>query len=543
MPTLPPPINALVTPLLTDLYQITMTYAFWKNGRHNDAATFELFFRKNPFRGEFTIFCGLDEVLKFVDNFRFSDDDIAYLRESPSLKNCDPDFWEYLRNIDCSQVTVCALKEGTIAFPRIPLIVVRGPLGIGQLLETTLLTLVNYPSLLTTNAARMVLAAEEENAAKHKKKPVCVEFGLRRAQGPDGGFSASKYSAVGGFVGTSNVQAGKMLGLKIAGTHAHSFVQAYRHLDEVKTLTAMDKKTGEQVVLLPRVLKYRQENEDHYKLTNDGELAAFIAYASAFPEAFLCLIDTYDTIKSGVRNFCLVSLVLDDLGYTPLGVRLDSGDLAYLSRRCAKVFSDMKRPFFGTLDIVASNDINEEVLRALNKEGHAVTVFGIGTNLVTCQAQPALGCVYKLVEISGVPRIKLSQDIEKVLIPGQKKPYRLYGVDGWPLLDLMVQEGEEAPIDGVRILCRDPFVERKRAAVTPSKVVPLHQEFYKNGESLIPIPDLYETKRYVQAQLACIRTDVLRPINPAPYKVSVSQNLFTFLHDLWQEETPVAEIS
>jgi nicotinate phosphoribosyltransferase len=558
MPTLPPPLNTLVTPLLTDLYQLTMTYAHWKNGRADDPATFELFFRKNPFGGEFTIFCGLDEVLKFVDNYKFSEDDIDYLRQTPSLKHCDPAFWDFLRNIDCSSITIYAMKEGTLAFPRIPLIVVEGPLGITQLLETTLLTLVNYPSLLATNAARMVVASKEENAycgssnrknsksnlkeAVEPRKPRCIEFGLRRAQGPDGGFSASKYSAIGGFVATSNVQAGKLVGLSIAGTHAHSFVQAYGTLEEVSKMTLMDKKVGDEKVILPLVLSYRQEYGDRYMTTNDGELAAFIAYASAFPDTFLCLIDTYDTLASGLLNFCLVSLVLDDLGYTPRGVRLDSGDLAYLSLKCADKFNEFDRAFFAALDIVASNDINEEVLHALNKQGHAITVFGIGTNLVTCQAQPALGCVFKLVEIDGKPRMKLSQDIEKVLIPGKKKPYRLYGVDGWPLLDLLVRSDEEIPQVGQRLICRHPFVERKRAAVTASKVEALHHVFYQNGKPTMDFPTLEETKAYVQEQLSHLRTDILRPINPTPYKVSVSQDLFTFLHDLWQAESPVAEI-
>ena len=492
MPTLPPPFNTLVTPLLTDLYQLTMTYAHWKNGRVDDPAIFELFFRKNPFGGEFTIFCGLDEVLKFVDNYKFSEGDIDYLKQTPALKNCDPAFWDFLRNIDCSNVTIYAMKEGTLAFPRIPLIVVEGPLGIAQLLETTLLTLVNYPSLLATNAARMVVASKQENAynnnAKNKKddgdttaaknkQPRCVEFGLRRAQGPDGGFSASKYSAIGGFVGTSNVQAGKLVGLNIAGTHGHSYVQAYSALDEVCELTILEKKTGAETLILPLVLRYRQDYGEKYVSTNDGELAAFIAYASAFPDTFLCLIDTYDTLASGLLNFCLVSLVLDDLGYTSRGIRLDSGDLAYLSLKCAAQFKQFDRPFFAALDIVASNDINEEVLHALNKQGHAITVFGIGTNLVTCQAQPALGCVFKLVEIDGKPRMKLSQDIEKVLIPGKKKPYRLYGIDGWPLLDLLVRSDEEAPKVGQRLLYRHPFVERKRVAVTASKVEELQHVF------------------------------------------------------------------
>jgi len=552
MSTLPRPTNTLVTALLTDLYQITMAYAYWKSARHDDPAIFELFFRKNPFRGEYTVFCGLDEVLRHVDNFKFTVDDIEYLKHVPALERCDAGFWEYLLNLDCSDVTVEAMKEGTLAFPRIPLLVIKAPLGLGQLLETTLLTLINFPSLIATNAARMVVAARDRpmpttvptNIPKQCLQiPKCVEFGLRRAQGPDGGFSASKYASVGGFVATSNVQAGKLLGLNVSGTHAHSFVQAFLSFNEVEKLAiVVDNK---DVLLLPLVLKYRETLGDMYLSTNDGELAAFIAYACAFPHSFLCLIDTYDTLSSGLLNFCLVAMALDDLGYPSNGIRLDSGDLAYLSLECAKKFHEIakERPSFADLQIVASNDINEEVLQSLNKQGHGVTVFGIGTNLVTCQAQPALGCVYKLVEISGQPRIKLSEDIEKVLIPGEKHPYRLYGANGMPLLDVLISHGEAAPVAGERVLCRHPFIERKRAAVTASKIVPLHHVVFAKGKVMIDLPTLQETKDYVADQLKLMRPDILRYINPTPYKVSVSNTLFQFLHDLWQAESPVVELS
>lgn len=529
-----------------------MAYAHWKNNRHNDAAVFELFFRKNPFRGEYTIFCGLDECIKFVSNFSFSSEEIEYLKSTPALSRCDEGFWKYLQELDCSQVKLYAMREGTVAFPRVPLLVIEAPLGVGQLLETTLLTLVNYPSLIATNAARMVLAASRRSRGdqsssttlypQQRKDPKCVEFGLRRAQGPDGGFSASKYSAVGGFVATSNVQAGHLLGLAVAGTHAHAFVQAYRSLDEVKDLTCPMEHEGDDVKLLPRVLEYRQRLGVAYQATNDGELAAFIAYAAAFPASFLCLIDTYDTLRSGLLNFVLVALVLDDCGYKAKGVRLDSGDLAYYSLECAKVFASQDRAFFQDVDIVASNDINENVLHSLKEQGHAITLFGIGTNLVTCQAQPALGCVYKLVQINGVPRMKLSQDIAKVLIPGLKNAFRLYGADGWPLLDVMVGKEEEAvPQAGQRFLCRHPFDERKRAYVTPTRVAPLHSLVFDYGK-VEEMPSLTETKQYVQEQLQSLRPDILRYANPTPYKVSVSDALYTFLHNLWQSETPVAEL-
>ena len=312
------------------------------------------------------------------------------------------------------------------------------------------------------------------------------------------GFSATKYSLIGGFDSTSNVLAGKILGVPIVGTHAHAFVQAHVGLEDAKDVSL--NVNGERVFLLPRVLEYRNEIlGGDWKSTNDGELAAFINYAGAFPESFLALVDTYDTLHSGVRNFILVALVLNDLGYTPKGIRLDSGDLSYLSLEASKMFRDMAakfdRQFFKKQIISASNDINEEVLYALNKQGHAITLFGIGTNLVTCEGQPALGCVYKLVEINGKPRMKVSQAIEKVLIPGRKDAYRLYGENGWPLLDLMICKADEEPEAGKRILCRHPFDEKKRVAVIPKKVVKLHKLVFDGDRGIVvDLPTIEKSK-------------------------------------------------
>ena len=305
----------------------------------------------------------------------------------------------------------------------------------------------------------------------------------------------------------------------------------------------------DMVRLLPMALKYREEIGWHD--TNEGELAAFVGYACSFPNGFLCLIDTYDTLQSGLRNFILVALALDDLGYTPRGVRLDSGDLSYLSLECEYVFHEMAdrfgREFFLDLDIVASNDINENILHSLNKQGHAITMFGIGTNLVTCQSQPSLGCVYKLVEVDGKPRIKLSNDMEKVLIPGRKVAYRLFGEAGWPLLDLLVGVGEpDQPTAGKRTLCLHPFMEQKRVAVVPKRVVRLHSLVFdgRNGGVVLPgqLCSLGETRQYVNDQVNHTRPDLLRYVNPGEYKVSISEPMFRFLHKLWHTETPVLEL-
>ena len=368
--------------------------------------------------------------------------------------------------------------------------------------------------------------------------------------------------------------AGKLLDLPIAGTHAHSFVQSYTSLDLVEGLAvrrlgkkgvggAEEKGEGggenddddddamedDMVRLLPMALRYREETGWHD--TNEGELAAFVGYACSFPNGFLCLIDTYDTLQSGLRNFVLVALALDDLGYTPRGIRLDSGDLSYLSLECEYVFHEMAdrfgREFFLDLDIVASNDINENILHSLNKQGHAITMFGIGTNLVTCQSQPALGCVYKLVEVDGKPRIKLSNDMEKVLIPGRKVAYRLFGEAGWPLLDLLVGVDEpDQPTAGKRTLCLHPFMEQKRVAVVPKRVARLHSLVFdgRNGGVVLPgqLCSLGETRQYVNDQVNHTRPDLLRYVNPGEYKVSISEPMFRFLHKLWHTETPVMEL-
>ncbi|GMH88754.1 hypothetical protein TrST_g6198 [Triparma strigata] len=519
--------------MLTDMYQLTMCYAYWKADRHNLNSNFELFFRKPPFGGEITVMAGLDQVLSFLHNFNFTPSDITYIKKL--LPSASPSFFTYLSSLDCSSVTVSAIPQGSLVFPRIPLITISGPLGICQLLETTLLTLINYPSLVTTNAARFRIAAGDDK--------VLLEFGLRRAQGPDGGFSASKYCIIGGFDGTSNVIAGKLLGedVKVKGTHAHAFVQSFKGLEEV----VFEEGTGGEKIK-KSTLKYRREL--HWEDTHEGELAAFISYADAFPSQFLALIDTYDTLGSGLKNFILVALALDDAGFKPAGIRLDSGDLAYFSSEVRKAFTKMSnqfdRDFFHKLMIVASNDINENVLQELKKQEHAITAFGIGTNLVTCQKQPALGCVYKLVEIEDQPKIKISQDIAKVLIPGRKHSYRLFGGDGSPILDLLIRENEPPPKVGERFLCRHPFEEQKRVFVTPSRVEKLSSLVWDGKNGVVGgMPTISASKERVKSQIKIMRGDHLRYHNPTPYKVSVSDALFKFLHQLWLDSAPVLELS
>jgi len=311
-------------------------------------------------------------------------------------------------------------------------------------------------------------------------------------------------------------------------------------LDDLKDRKLVDTK-GKEHDFLAMVLETRTKLS---KRTNDGELTAFVAYAQAYPNGFLALVDTYDTLETGVWNFIFVALCLHQLGYTPRGIRLDSGDLAYLSKECRKIFIQISEQFkvpFEKLTIVASNDLNENVLYALRAQGHEIDSFAVGTNLVTCQSQPALGCVYKLVEINDQPRIKLSQEVAKVTIPGRKDVYRLYNSKGEPVCDVMTTVGAVAPVAQKRILCRHPYNSSKRVAVTPSKVELLHHLVW-DGKITAPMPSLSVIKNYVKEQLALFRPDHLRHLNPTPYKVSVSSDLFTFMQNLWQSESPVPEI-
>ncbi|KAH8412857.1 hypothetical protein KR009_006298 [Drosophila setifemur] len=644
--------NGVVQPLLTDLYQITMAYAYWKSDKTDDTAVFDLFFRNNPFHGEFTIFAGLEECLKFLDSFHYSQSDIEYLKQTLP-EGIENEFFEYLGNLTARDVTLYAIDEGTVAFPRVPIIKIEGPLIIVQLLETTLLTLVNYASLMATNAARYRMVA-----GKHVK---LLEFGLRRAQGPDGGLSASKYSYTGGFDGTSNVLAGKLFNIPVKGTHAHAYITSFSSIGELKTRLIKHKQTGVMEDLLERAVHHRQLLSHVLDVSteesSEGELAAMVSYAIAFPDGFMALVDTYDvksrdteqantepklineiksensppnanglqngqqkngqvnghktnghqngisqngskspkdtkiqdtkisttatattttatlktttttiptttttskgtaylpkyvekSFRSGLLNFSAVALALNDLGYHALGIRIDSGDLAYLSCLAREAFEKVaerfKVPWFNKLTIVASNDINEDTILSLNEQGHKIDCFGIGTHLVTCQRQPALGCVYKLVEINGQPRIKLSQDVEKVTMPGNKNAYRLYSADGHALIDLLQKVSEPPPAVGQKVLCRHPFQESKRAYVIPSHVESLFKVYWKSGKICQQLPTLEQVREKVQISLKTLRNDHKRTLNPTPYKVAVSDNLYNFIHDLWLQNAPIGELS
>jgi len=534
--------NGVVQPLLTDFYQITMAYAYWKNKKMNDHAVFDLFFRKNPFRGEYAIFAGLDQCIKYLEEFRFNDSDIVFLKETLP-PTTDPEFFEYLQSLTAKDVTLYAIEEGTVVFPKVPLIRVEGPLAVVQLLETTLLNLVNFASLVATNAARFRRAAGKDK--------MLLEFGLRRAQGPDGALSASKYCYIGGFDGTSNVLAAKEFGIPAKGTHAHAFVSSFLSKDEDPDAILLDLNDDTNKIFFPIVLRELEKISKILSIrqdqTNNGELKAFSSYAVAFPTQFLALVDTYDALKSGVPNFLAVASALHLFGYKALGIRLDSGDLAYLSKEARKRFQTVSKSleldWFSSFIITASNDINEETLTSLEQQGHEINAYGIGTHLVTCQRQPALGCVFKLVELNGNPRMKLSEEMSKVTMPGKKNAYRLYGGDNLALLDLLTRSDEPAPQPNEWVLCRHPLEEAKRAYVKPSTVENLLKLYWKDGKVHTPINSLQKSRAIAAESLTKLRTDHLRYLNPTPYKVSVTNDLYQFMHELWLDCAPISELS
>jgi nicotinate phosphoribosyltransferase len=416
------------------------------------------------------------------------------------------------------------------------------------------------------------------------------EFGLRRAQGPDGGISASRYSILGGFDGTSNVLAGSLFGVIPSGTMAHSFVTSFNASDRnqlskksLRRRKASKKKGGEEeeeeVAFLELVEKCREELGFTY--TNYEELLAFTAYALAYPENQLVLIDTYDTLNSGVLNFLITALALHRCGYRAKGIRLDSGDMAWLSKESRSLFKKTGERFgidyFENFTIVASSDLSEKSILALRHSGHQIDVFGVGTDIATCKTQPALGGVYKLVELEGQPRMKLSEDLVKVTLPGRKDTYRLYDKNNTPIFDVMTlasegkKEGEveeeedgggrgggcngsstqkkdvklEVPEVGKRILCRHLYQETKRAWVTPSRVEKLMKLVWdgnKGGIQLETLPTLKELQSRVKVQMKGMREDHLRSNHPTPYKVSATTDLYEEVHRMWLQIAPVREM-
>uniref|UniRef100_A0A8C1T5B5 Nicotinate phosphoribosyltransferase n=1 Tax=Cyprinus carpio TaxID=7962 RepID=A0A8C1T5B5_CYPCA len=473
-----------VPPLLTDLYQFTMAYAYWRADRHNEPAVFELFFRDNPFGGGFSLFAGLSDCLLFLQNFAFSDDDVEYLR-SVLPADTDAAFFSYLKELDCSAVSVSAVPEGSVVFARVPLLEVSGPLAVVQLLETSLLCLVNYASLVCSNAARFRLAAGPRRRL--------LEMGLRRAQGPDGGL-------------TTLVPCG--------GAGSVDFICLVKGW-------------------LGRVCQILGSKTS---LVREGELAAFLSYAIAYPQNFLPVIDSYSVSCSGLLCFCAVALALCELQYQPLGVRLDSGDLCRQSLEVRRVFKECSKQFsvpqFESLIIVGTNSISEQSLAELSKKENEIDVVGVGTHLVTCTRQPSLGCVYKLTEVRGRPRMKMSEDPEKSTLPGRKSVYRLLDADGHPQMDLICLSEEAAPEAGVSLTCFPLGLNKTLQTVTPAQVTSLRLDVFTCGQITFPLNSASESRERAQISLQSLHPLHKRLQEPQDYTVVLSERLHSLVSDI-----------
>ena len=454
--------------LLTDLYQLTMLAGYFEKGMHEAPAVFDLFYRTPPFEGGYAVFAGLEPALHYLSSLRFTDDDLFYLK---GLKLFKPDFLDYLEGFRF-RGRVTALAEGSVAFPLGPLLTVEAPMAQAQLVETALLNIINFQTLVATKAARIVTMAGAGEV---------VEFGLRRAQGPDGGLSEVRGAFIGGVGSTSNVLAGKTLGIPVRGTHAHSWIMAF-----------------------------------------PDELSAFRAYAEVFPDSSVLLVDTYDTLESGIPNAITVAGELRDSGHRLAGVRLDSGDLSYLSREARRMLDEAGFPY---VKILASNELDEYIIRSIQENGGRVDIYGVGTRLATCQGEGggALGGVYKLVRFGDTPKLKVTSDISKSTIPDRKRLLRAVGADGKFQMDIMCRLDEDLKPGDVVFDPTNPA--RNKPIPVGAHLVDVRSVVMEDGAISASLPSLDELAARCREQLHRLPEGVLRLDNPHRYKISVSRRL------------------
>ena len=481
-------LNQLYRPplaLLTDLYQLTMAYGYWKLGRAEQAAVFHLFFRNPPFAGGYAIVAGLGPALDYLRSFRLEDSDITYLASltgNDSQPLFEQGFLDYLAALQLN-CDVDAMPEGTVAFGQEPLLRVRGPIIQCQLLETPLLNIINFQTLIATKATRICAAAGGESV---------LEFGLRRAQGIDGALSASRAAYIGGCAATSNVLAGKMYGIPVKGTHAHSWVMSF-----------------------------------------DSEMEAFERYAAVLSNNCVFLVDTYDTLD-GVHRAVAVGRKLRETGHELVGVRLDSGDLAYLSMEARKILDEAGFP---NAVIVASNDLDEHIIENLKAQGAQIAVWGVGTKLATAYDQPALGGVYKLGALrdsdgNWQPKLKLSEQAMKTSIPGTLQVRRYQGDDG-PIGDMIYDETRGIDARELIVDAADPT--RRKQLASDSLAVDLLVPAMRNGRLVIDSAGLDVIRERVQQQLVRIHPTIRRFINPHEYPVGLDIGLHELRDEMIQQ--------
>lgn len=466
--------------LLTDLYELTMAYGYCKAGKDRDQAVFHLFFREIPFSGGYAVCAGLEQVLEYLEAFRFGQEEQSYLASLTGADGkplFDREFLQYLGELRMS-CDIDAMPEGTLAFANEPLIRIAGPIVEAQLIESALLNIVNFQTLIATKAARICQATRGE--------PV-LEFGMRRAQGIDGAITAARAAYIGGCAATSNVLAGKLLGIPVKGTHAHSWVMSF-----------------------------------------DSEIESFDAYARAMPNNCVFLVDTYNTLE-GVRNAIEAGKRLRASGHEMVGIRLDSGDLAYLSIEARKM---LDAAGFPKTAIVASNDLDESLIESLKQQGATISVWGVGTRLITAYGQPALGGVYKLTAYRHAghsdwePRIKLSEHTSKTSVPGVLQ-VRRFEQSGRLIADMIYEESHiglpDPQQETVIIDPKDPIRRKHIAAQTPGRdlLVPA----MRGGKRCLPPASLGELRQRAAHELQLLHPTIRRLVNPHEYPVGLESRL------------------
>ncbi|MDE6388303.1 MAG: nicotinate phosphoribosyltransferase [Lachnospiraceae bacterium] len=464
--------------LLTDLYELTMMQGYFNNKDQNETVIFDAFYRSNPCAGGFAIAAGLEQVIQYVKNLHFDDEDIKYLA---SLGIFSKDFLDYLKDFKFTG-DIYAIPEGTVVFPREPLVKVIAPIMQAQLVETAILNIVNHQSLIATKAARVCYAAHGDGI---------MEFGLRRAQGPDAGVYGARAAMIGGCIGTSNVLCGQLFDVPVKGTHAHSWIMSF-----------------------------------------PDEYTAFKTYADMYPSACILLVDTYDTLKSGVPNAIRVFTEMRQAGI-PLsyyGIRLDSGDLAYLSKKARKMLDDAGFP---DAVISASNDLDEFLIQSLKDQGAAITSWGVGTHMITSKDCPSFGGVYKLAAVMDkdgkfVPKIKLSENTEKVTNPGNKTIYRIYEKETGKIKADLICLVDEKFDENEPMLLFDPNEPWKKTKLAGGSYIlrELMMPIFQGGECCYTSPKVMDIRAYCQKELDTLWEETRRLVNPHKVYVDLSSKLY-----------------
>lgn len=480
-------MRAMNLTLLTDLYELTMMQGYFKN-HNNQTVIFDMFYRNNPCDGGFAISAGLEQMIEYIENLHFTEEDIAYLR---SLHIFEEDFLEYLSGFHFTG-DIYAIPEGTVIFPREPLVKVVAPIMEAQLVETAILNIINHQSLIATKAARVCYAAKGDGV---------MEFGLRRAQGPDAGIFGARAAVIGGCAGTSNVLTGQMFDVPVLGTHAHSWIMSF-----------------------------------------PDEYTAFKTYARLYPNSCTLLVDTYDVLKSGVPNAIRVFEEMREEGIplTRYGIRIDSGDLAYLSKEAYKMLAAAG---FDDATISASSDLDEYLIESLKAQNAKINSWGVGTNLITSKDNPAFGGVYKLAAVKDdatgtfIPKIKLSENTEKVTNPGDKTVYRIYGKStGKIKADLICLKDEVFNPEETMIIF-DPVDTWKKTKVLGGtyELKELLVPVIKEGKRVYTSPSVMELRDFCQKEQNTLWDESRRFVNPQKVYVDLSQKLYDIKKNLLEE--------